>query len=182
MPEPRPPIEIHKKARPMKEVRQDTTKIHTFKQFPPALLMRAIWLWLCGRVHFPINHVGQVKQEEEEFVVFRQAIVGPLKVQPQGPGAILKVQFSFKSFSMKWNKILSLIPIPFIIAQRGFRSKTWLYGKETGAFQGLYEWDTVEAARNYSSSFPMQLMKKRAVPESLVFEICSSGDDVDLVE
>ncbi|MFC1580240.1 hypothetical protein ACFL4N_04945 [Thermodesulfobacteriota bacterium] len=163
----------------MKQVRQDTTKTHTFKQSPPALLMRALWLLLCGRVHFPINHVGQVKQEEEEFVVFRQAIVGPLKVQQQGPGAILKVQFSFKSFSLKWNKILSLIPIPFIIAQRGFRSKTWLYGKDTGVFQGLYEWDRDKDARNYESSFPMQLMKKRAIPESLVFEICSSEDFVE---
>lgn len=49
--------------------------------------------------------------------------------------------------------------------------KAWMYGKETGVFQGLYEWDTVEDARNYGTSFPLRLMKKRAVPESLVFEI-----------
>ena len=145
--------------------------INIFKQFPLALFTRAICLWLCGRVHFPKNHVGQVVREDEDFVIFRKAIVDPLNEQPQRSGAVLRVRFYFKRFSLRLNKLLSIIPIPFIIAQPGFRSKTWMYGKETGVFQGLYEWDTVEDARNYGTSFPLRLMKKRAVPESLVFEI-----------
>jgi hypothetical protein len=64
-----------------------------------------------------------------------------------------------------------LIPIPFIVAQPGFRSKTWLLGRESGEFQGIYEWDTVASAENYWTSFPMKLMKKRAVPESLFYQI-----------
>jgi hypothetical protein len=38
-------------------------------------------------------------------------------------------------------------------------------------FQGVYEWDTVASAEAYWTSFPMKLMKKRAVPESLSYEI-----------
>ncbi len=115
-----------------------------------------------------------MRKDGEDFVIFRQAILDPVKKNQHRPGAILSVRFHFKSFSLKVNRLLSLIPIPFIIAQSGFRSKTWMYGKESGAFQGLYEWQRVEDARNYENSFPMRLMKKRAVPESLVFEILST--------
>ena len=47
----------------------------------------------------------------------------------------------------------------------------WALGRESGEFQGIYEWDTVASAENYWTSFPMKLMKRRAVPESLSYEI-----------
>lgn len=50
-----------------------------------------------------------------------------------------------------------------------------MFGKETGEFQGLYEWDTVDDAKNYLFSFPMKLMEKRAIPESLTYEIKEMG-------
>jgi len=46
-----------------------------------------------------------------------------------------------------------------------------MMGRKTGAFQGLYEWDSIEAAKEYWSSFPLKLMKRRAVPETLNHEI-----------
>jgi hypothetical protein len=46
-----------------------------------------------------------------------------------------------------------------------------MMGRKTGAFQGLYEWDSIEDAKKYWSSFPMKLMKRRAVPETLNHEI-----------
>jgi hypothetical protein len=73
--------------------------------------------------------------------------------------------------SPEMNKTASLIAIPFIVAQPGFRSKMWLVGRESGEFQGVYEWDTITSAKNYWTSFPMRLMKRRAVPESLSYEI-----------
>jgi hypothetical protein len=130
---------------------------------------------LCGRVHFPKKAVGQTQKDNEDFVIFRQAVVDSWRKNQRSPGAVLRVQFHFKSFSLGVNRLLSIIPIPFIIAQAGFRSKTWMYGKESEAFQGIYEWDTAEEARDYKNSFPMRLMKKRAVPGSLVFEICDQG-------
>ena len=81
------------------------------------------------------------------------------------------MRFRFARFGVRTNRFLSLIPIPFIVAQRGFRSKTWMIGQKTGAFQGLYEWDSIEDAEKYWTSFPMELMKRRAVPETLNHEI-----------
>ena len=140
-------------------------------QIPPFLMVRASGLWLSGRIHFPKNRLGEIVHEDENFKIFRQMVLDPARDQPKSPGAIFKVCFHFAKFSADTNRILSLIPIPFILAQPGFRSKTWLLGQKTGLFQGLYEWDTVKDAENYWTSFPMKLMKKRAVPSSLTYSI-----------
>ncbi len=141
-------------------------------QAPPLLLARAFGLWMSGRIHFPRDKVGEIVQEEEEFRVFRQMVVRQTNDQAECPGAIFKVCFHYARFSADTNKTLSLIPIPLIVAQPGFRSKTWLLGQETGIAQGLYEWDTVQDAENYWSSLPMMLLKNRAIPQSLVYSIC----------
>ncbi len=120
-----------------------------YSQIPPLLFARAIILSLHGRVHFPKSQNGDSVKEKEEFIIFRKVVVDQVANQPLKPKALFKVYFRFAKFSLKINKILSLIPIPFIIAQQGFRSKTWMSGKETDTFQGLYEWDSVEDAKRY---------------------------------
>ncbi len=97
-------------------------------QLPPVLLARAAALWMRGRVLFPKNLNGSSIREKEEFIIFRKVIVEPGKNQPAKPKALFKVTFCFKRFSPKVNQFLSLVPIPFIIAQPGFRSKTWTTG------------------------------------------------------
>ena len=139
-----------------------------FNQFPPILLARAVGLYVWGRVHFPKDSIGDIEQGvDDNFEVFRKVVLEPSKGQPEKAGAIFIVRFRFARFGKKANRYLSLIPIPFIVAQQGFRSKTWMIGQKTGMFQGFYEWDTIEDARKYWTSFPMKLMKKRAVPETL---------------
>ncbi len=151
----------------------------TYSQFPPILLVRATALYLRGRVHFPQKQNGNSIYGKEEFVIFRKVVVDPDANQPQKPKAIFKVYFHFARYSFRINKILSLIPIPLIIAQPGFRSKTWLTGKHTGIFQGLYEWDSVDDAEHYWNSLPLKLMKRRAIPGSLKYEIIEMKDEVD---
>ena len=138
---------------------------------PPYLLARAVKLMFYRRVHFPKNMIGDIIKEDDDFLIFRQVIVDPSQNQPVKPLANFKVCFHFANFSIKTNKLLSLIPIPFIIAQPGFRSKTWMIGQKTGLFQGFYEWDTLEDAEKYWTSFPLRLMKRRAVPDSLTYSI-----------
>ena len=99
----------------------------------------------------------------------------PAGTQPAQPGARFEVNFQFARFSPTTNKRLSRIPMPLIAAQPGFRSKTWMLGRESGAVKGVYEWDTIEAAEDYWTSFPMRLMKRRAVPETLTREIHAAG-------
>ena len=150
--------------------------MNKYSQIPPLLLARATKLLFQGRVHFPKELYGNIITEDEEFEIFRKVVVDAGKTQPEKPAAIFKVYFKFARFSPRTNKYLSLIPIPLIVAQPGFRSKTWLTGKETGTFQGLYEWDTIEDAEHYWNSFPLKIMKSRAVPETLKYEIKERED------
>jgi hypothetical protein len=125
-----------------------------------------------GRVRFLKDCIGDISPgQHEDFVVFRKMILDPPNDQSDSRGALFTVRFHFAHLSPGINKRLSLIPAPFIAAQPGFRSKTWMLGQNTGMFQGVYEWQTVADAEAYWTSFPMRLMKRRAVPESLWHEI-----------
>ncbi len=138
---------------------------------PFASIICAIYFMLQRRIHFLNEHLGEMVDGGEEFVIFRHMILDPDKGQPEKPGAIFRVRFKFSGMSPRMNMKASLIPIPFIVAQPGFRSKKWALKEKTGEFQGIYEWDSVASAENYRTSFPLKLMKKRAVPESLSFDI-----------
>jgi hypothetical protein len=141
-------------------------------QLAPALLARATGYRLRGRIHFPKDSIGDVRPGPgEDFVVFREMVLDPSDGQPEAPGALFTVRFRFSRFSSAVNKRLSLVPAPFIAAQPGFRSKTWTLGAETGMFQGVYEWDTIADAEAYWTSFPMRLMKRRAIPDSITHEV-----------
>lgn len=144
-------------------------------QVPPALLARATGYRLRGRIHFPKDRIGDLFHgKDEDFVAFRRMVLDPTDAQPGQPGAEFIVRFHFARFSAGANKRLSLIPAPFIAAQPGFRSKTWMLGQNTGMFQGVYEWDSVEDAEAYWTSFPLRLMKKRAVPSTVQYEIVAT--------
>ena len=138
---------------------------------PFSSIVRTIYLFIQGRIHFPEERLGETVGEGEGFQIFRHMTLEPGQDQPEKPGAVFKVRFRFASMSPEMNIRTSLIPIPFIVAQPGFRSKMWMLSQETGKFQGVYEWDTVASAETYRTSFPMKLMKRRAVPESLSYEI-----------
>ncbi len=73
--------------------------------------------------------------------------------------------------SVRTNILFSLIPMWFIIGLPGFRSKYWLVDEDTGDFCGYYEWESIEAAQMYSTSFAMRFMANRSVPGSVWFEI-----------
>jgi len=145
------------------------------KNTPPMLIVRALTYCLQGRIHFDRDVIGKIINEDDDYEVFRKIVLDRREGQPREPGASVRVTFDFASMSSATNKKLSLMPIPFIIAQEGFRSKTWMIGRNTGRFQGLYQFDTVEAAQRYWNSFPMKLMKRRSIPESLQHEISARG-------
>jgi len=145
-------------------------------QNPGALLIKALLLFARRRVHFA-NHPDGAKVEDrgERFRAFRRVVVDA-PGRP-APGATLQVRFAFRNLSPTANRRLSLIPIPFILAQPGFRSKSWLLGEVTGDFMGRYEFDTVEAANAYWTSLPLRMMRRRAVPASLAYEVTALEAD-----
>ena len=128
---------------------------------------------LRGRLHFPKDRVGEVLKmgDKQEFVIFRQAIVDPSQHQPEKPGASFRVRFHVAHMSPKQNRLFSLLPIPFFVGLPGFRSKLWMLNEASGDCQGIYEWDTVQDAENYASSFAMKFMTMRSVPGSVSYQI-----------
>jgi hypothetical protein len=146
-----------------------------FEHLPPMLIVRALWLRLRGKVHFPRDRTGEiVTGDVEDYRVFRQMVVDPTAEEATPPGAVLDVRFRFKRFSPAANRQLSRLPMPFIAVQPGFRSKTWMVGERSGTFRGLYEWATAEDAECYLDSFPMRMMRRRAVERTLETSIAST--------
>lgn len=147
-------------------------ELHPLMQNPITLISRALGLWVKGRVRFEHSLQGEhLEDRDERFTPFRKVIVKPLPGEPPVPGATFRIRFRFKSFSARVNRLLSLIPIPLILAQPGFRSKTWMLGEETGDFLGYYEFDTLQAAEAYWNSLPLRMMRQRAAPGSLTHEV-----------
>ena len=146
-------------------------------QNPLGLLLRALRLWLGGRIHFRKDIADRhLVDGGEEFVAFRMVVVTRKDEQSSGQGAIFQVRFRFKNLSPEANRRLSLIPIPFIVAQPGFRSKTWLLGQQTRDFIGIYEFDSVDTAEAYWTSLPLRMMRRRAAPGSLRHEVRAAAD------
>jgi hypothetical protein len=141
-------------------------------QNPLLLLLRALKLWIYHRVHIRKDYRGcRLVHNGESFVPFRKIVVDAERERDVQVGATFQVRFSFKNLSPLANRRLSLIPIPFIVAQPGFLSKTWMLGEHTGDFIGLYEFDSVEDAEAYWDSLPLRMMRVRAAPGSLEHEV-----------
>jgi len=140
---------------------------------PLLSLLRTLGYVLRGRLHFPRNRIGEVitMEDGQEFVIFRQAIVDSIRHQPEKPAATFEVRFHVAHMSPKQNKLFSLLPIPFFVGLPGFRSKLWMLNEASGNCQGIYEWDTIEDAKNYASSFAMKFMTVRSAPGSVSYEI-----------
>lgn len=136
-------------------------------QNPVKLQARALKLWLAGRVHYQSHPVDGTRHVDgEAFHPFRRVVLDPADAGTS-PGAIFQVRFHFKNLPMWMNRFLSLIPVPMILAQPGFRSKTWQLGQDSDDFIGYYEFDTVEQAEAYWDSLPLRMMRRRASPGSL---------------
>jgi len=145
-------------------------------QHPLRLILRALKLWLSGRVRRRSDLAGFDRVDQgEPFKAFRRVEVAPGPGRNAEPTGTFCVRFRFKNLSARVNRLISLIPIPLIVAQPGFRSKTWLLGERTGDFMGFYEFDTIEAARAYWDSLPLGMMRRRAEEGSLVHDARPTG-------
>ncbi len=85
--------------------------------------------------------------------------------------SIFIVRFRFKKFSHNTNIRLSRIPIRLIAGFPGFRDKLWMIDWKTDYWQGIYQWKNVEAIEKYKKSFVLGMMNKRAIDNSISYEI-----------
>lgn len=145
----------------------------TIRTLPPVCFLVANAKLLTGRVHFPKEHVGKVLEMDDgmRFIVFRHAhLRGPVLKSP----AIFIARFRFARFNHKTNRRLSLMPIPLIAGFPGFADKLWMVNLETGFWQGVYQFESVEAVEAYQRSFVLGLMNRRAEQGSLNTSILPS--------
>ena len=127
---------------------------------------------LKGHVHFPEDYVGDVliMKDGQRFTVFRRLRVDG-NDDGRGTPAIFKVRFRFKNLGTGANKRLSVIPAPFLMGMDGFQEKNWTINEATNDFQGIYQWSSHEAAKEYPDSFIFKLMTKRAALGTVTYEI-----------
>ncbi|UCC17113.1 MAG: hypothetical protein JSU58_00750 [Dehalococcoidales bacterium] len=135
-------------------------------------LIKSLGYAVTGRVHFKHERLGiSIKSDDgHDYTIFRQVTVDNKSNNRDYHGITLTIKFSFARGSSNQNKILSLLPIPFITGLPGFRSKIWAVRKDNGDFMGIYEWDTVHDTEKYKQSFAIMLMTKRAIPGSVKFQ------------
>ncbi len=126
------------------------------------------------RIHFSKDYVGKILSMEDgkKFQVIRDLIVDP-DIPQNNSVSVFKVRFKFSGLPLAVNKLLSMFPTPFLIANPGFLEKIWTVS-EDGYFQGIYQWNSVEYAETYPQSFIFRMMTKRSAEGTLDYKIFSN--------
>ena len=108
-------------------------------------------------------------EDGQEFQVIRHLKVNPKKGLEKSV-TVFKMRFKFSGLSLRVNKRLSMIPVPFLIAKPGFLQKIWSVS-EDGYFQGIYQWASEEFAEKYPQSFIFKMVTKRSAENTLSYEV-----------
>ena len=144
------------------------------RRLPPVCALVAAALALVGRLRLRRRWVGEaiITEDGRTFRVFRHLSRAPRPPAPEPP-VLLIVRFRFARRPERWNRRLSLIPVPAIGGYPGFRAKVWMSDAE-GWWQGVYEWRSVHAARSYRASLVFRTMERRAAPGTVSTGIIES--------
>jgi hypothetical protein len=147
------------------------------KYNPVYVLLRSIGLLLGGRAHFPKERVGEilVREDGQKFTVFRHVVMAAGEDQRPVPDGVFRVWFSTKATKSQTIR-LSYFTVLGFLGMPGFRSKLWLYNEETGEFGGIYEWDTVEEAHHYDTSYAMKFSQWRSLPGKFRTDVFAQAD------
>ncbi len=137
---------------------------------PIAGFLRTVLLFICGRVRFVRENIGQMfpGEQGEKLTVFRQVVIRSRRPDPQ---AVFTIRFQPKDMGVEQNKRFSRLPMMIFMGFRGFRAKMWMVDESTGVCQGVYEWQTMRDAENYSRSIALRFMTRRSVASSVEFKI-----------
>ena len=145
-------------------------------------ILRAIYYFIISKIHFPSNYKNKIVRMEDgiEFKIFRHMSIK--SDNRSETGSILIVRFKFKKFSHKANIRLSRIPILLIAGFPGFRDKLWMIDWKTDYWQGIYYWESVEAIEKYKKSFVLGMMNKRAIDDSISYDIVKDRNINDYLQ
>ncbi len=135
-------------------------------------LIKTLYLFISNRIKFDSSVINReiLMPDGKSFTIFRRVSILSSSGTPD-PASYFLVRFKPQNIGIKGNIKFSFIPMMIFMGFKGFRSKYWAVNYETGLCQGLYEWQTLEDAENYSKSIAMKFMIKRSFPESIEYKI-----------
>lgn len=162
---------------------RETSPGHRLRCLPPVCALVALSNVLLGRLEFERRYVGRglVMEDGRRFRVFRHLTLRGSGAGSPNPPAVFVVRFRFARLSQDLNRWLSLIPVPLIAGCPGFRQKLWMADEQSGHWQGVYEWESAEAVREYRGSFVLRLMNRRAESESISYTVVEGIHLADFV-
>jgi len=144
--------------------------------------LKTMSYFITQKIHFPKEYTDKtiIMKDKQQFKIFRHALMST-RQNGENP-AVFKVKFHLASMSPERNIRYSLIPMLFILGLPGFRAKFWTLNESNGDFQGIYQWDTLEDAKNYTNSFALNFMTSRSVPGSVSYEIIPDKSLAEYIE
>jgi len=136
-------------------------------------LIRTIFYVVSFKLRFPEKYYNKnvLMEDGLEFKIFRHMKLKQKK--NANVGSIFIVRFKFNKYDHTKNIKLSKIPIPLIAGFSGFRDKLWMIDWKTGYWQGLYQWESIEAIEKYKKSFVLGIMNKRSNKDTLSYKSIS---------
>lgn len=144
-----------------------------FRKSPPVCLLNATKDLVIGHLHFSQEYSGKgiLMDDGQSFRIFRHVRLEAAESCAESRKAVFIVRFKFAHFSQRTNRFASCIPIPLIVGFPGFREKIWSVNDETGYWQGMYQFESLQAIEAYRNSFVLGVMNNRAIPDSLSYKI-----------
>jgi hypothetical protein len=142
----------------------------------PLSIIKALFQLITLQLRFPGKYCEKSITMDDgiRFKIFRHMCLNMRT--GQSTGSTLIVRFKFKKFSHQTNICPSRIPILMIAGFPGFRDKIWMIDWETNYWQGVYEFNDLESIENYKKSFVLGLMNKRAIQDTLTYQIIPNQD------
>ena len=143
---------------------------------PAVGVLRTLTLMATGKVHFHPEDIHKILETDDgaRYRVFRHVVVNR---QAPPPTALFIVRFTVKGMTVRQNIRFSRLPMFVFMGFAGFRSKYWCVDDTTGAYQGVYEWQTHAHAEAYVASIALRFMTNRSIPGSLSYRILDRASD-----
>ena len=146
------------------------------RKSPPVCFVISLLRFLSGTLKYSKEYVGdRVRMKNgEEFEIFRHVTVN--QHSSETAGALFIIRFKFARLTYKVNEFISQFPMLLITGFPGFRKKMYAVNYANGYWQGIYQWESIEALEAYRKSFVLALMNKRALKNSVTFDIIDKQD------
>ena len=127
--------------------------------------LRTLFLFLSFRIRFLKKDVNRMitMEDGQVFRIFRHVRIRAANMNK--PEGAFVVRFRPKDMTVQQNIRFSLLTMLIFMGFHGFREKFWCVNDQSGLCQGVYAWQTVEDAENYSKSIAMRVMTSRSDPE-----------------